>query len=143
MKKRSTNEDLIANCYASLKPSAKLLRKYLDEVEKLENEGSITEDEFHLLKNSRVARNLLQEETLGEPDRFTEKTVEEILKEIRSGIKLEEQIKFNKEKEELNAEIISKQDEILSSKRDAREHREKSLELMNQLKSSKREIRYL
>lgn len=78
---------LLANCYAALQPSEVLLKKLIGAAEKLLEEGEITQDEITLIKELRVARNLLQEETLGDPNRFTDQTITDILAEIRMGIK--------------------------------------------------------
>lgn len=74
---------IIAEIYAALQPSEALLKRYLAEVEKLRNDKRITEDDYILLRDSQVARELLAEETLGDPDRYMPKTPVEILNRIR------------------------------------------------------------
>ena len=81
---------LIANSYASLQPSRAMVKKLTETADHLKNTGVITIQDVTILKQSRLARNLLQEETLGDPNRFTDKTAIEILDEIRSGIRREE-----------------------------------------------------
>jgi len=74
---------IIAEIYAALQPSEVLLERYLTEVEKLRNDKRITEDDYILLRDSQVARELLAEETLGDPDRYMPKPSVEILDKIR------------------------------------------------------------
>lgn len=90
---------LIANCYAALQPNRAMVKKLTEAAERLKSESVITSEDVTLLKQSRVARNLLQEETLGDPNRFTDKTITEILDEIRAGIREEEQDKFSQDRE--------------------------------------------
>lgn len=102
----SINEKrLIANCYAALQPSKMLVKRLVDEAERLKREGEITEDDMTVLKESRVARNLLQAETLGDPTRFTDKTSLQILDEIRAEIKREEGARFGAQRAELQQQI--------------------------------------
>jgi len=102
----SMNEKrLIANCYAALQPTKVLVRKLVEAANRLKEESDITEDEVVLLKESRVARNLLQRETLGDPDRFMDKTAIDILEEIRANIRKEEQEKLSREREDMHAQV--------------------------------------
>lgn len=74
---------IIAEICAALQPSEVLLKRYLTEVEKLRNDEKISEDDYILLRDSQVARELLTEETLGDPDKYMPKTPIEILDKIR------------------------------------------------------------
>jgi len=86
---------LIANIYSALQPKEKFLRLYLSEIKKFENDKKITEDDYILLRDSHVARQMLMEETLGDPDSFSSKT----LIEISERIKKESYSKYIEEKE--------------------------------------------
>ena len=89
--------EVIAFSYAALQPSAKLLDKYLGEIEKLEKQGTITERDHQLLRSSNVAQRELVNLTLGEEDALTEKTVTETLSRIMADIKKEESVKYKAE----------------------------------------------
>lgn len=103
----SLNEKkIIADCYAALQPNDTLIKKFLSEVEKLRNEKKISDDEYYLLRTHRVAMELLEEKTMGDLNNFTDKTSEEILEEIRKGIKKEGEEKYLKEKEHHNETAI-------------------------------------
>ena len=98
----SLNErKMIADCYAAVQPPKSLIRKYRHEVEKLREEDKITEDEYYLLRTHRVAWNLLEEKTLGDPDKFSDKTPEEILEVIKRESQMEPIKKYIEAKEKL------------------------------------------
>lgn len=106
----SLNEKkIIADCYAALQPNDTLIKKFLNEVVKLKSEKKLSDDEYYLLRTHRVAMELLEEKTMGDPNNFTDKTSEEILEEIREGLRLEGEEKYLKEKEQ-HAETLSKLD---------------------------------
>ncbi len=114
----SLNEKkIIADCYAALQPNDTLIKKFLSEVEKLRHEKKISSDEYYLLRTHRVAMELLEEKTMGDPNNFTDKTSEEILEEIREGIRREGDEKYLKEKEQ-HAETLSKLDTATQEKED-------------------------
>jgi hypothetical protein len=77
---------MIADCYAAVQPSKVLMKKYLQEIERLKNDQKVTEDEYYLLRTHRTALNLLENLTLGDPDNFSDKTPEEILEAMRAEI---------------------------------------------------------
>ena len=91
---------IIAECYAATQPSKALLKKLIDEAESLRRIGGITEEDFILLRSDRVARELLAEKTLGDPDNFSSKTAAEVLNDIKKRIKAEEAQKLETEKSE-------------------------------------------
>jgi hypothetical protein len=92
---------MIADCYAALQPSKVLMKKYLQEVEKLRTEGRIGNDEYYLLRAHRTSLNLLEEKTLGDPDNFTDKTPEEILEAMKEEFRAEATKKYLEAKEKL------------------------------------------
>jgi len=92
---------MIADCYAAVQPSKTLVKKYRNEIEKLREEDKISQEEYYLLRTHRVALNLLEEKTLGDPDNFSDKTPEEIL----AAIKRESQIEPIKKYMETKAKL--------------------------------------
>ncbi len=89
---------LIATCFAAFQPNRLLIKKLAEAADNLLKVGEISSEDVTLLKQSRVARNLLQDETLSDPNRFTDKTALDILKEIRSSIQQEERQSFEQER---------------------------------------------
>jgi Mitochondrial calcium uniporter len=96
---------LISDSYASLQPTKELLKKLVETTTRLKSEGIISNEDFILLNESRTARSLLQKETLGDPNRFNDKTAIEILEEIKEDIRKEEQERFDQERIEYDKKI--------------------------------------
>ena len=78
---------LMAFSYAALQPSGDLLNKYLNEIEKLEAKGNISERDHQLLRSSPLASTELMNLTLGDDELLTEETVTEILERVTSEIR--------------------------------------------------------
>lgn len=89
---------IIADCYAATRPSERLWRLFLEEIEKLRQRDEVTSDEYYLLRNSTAAESALMETTLGQEEGFTQGTVPEILERVRSDIEAEKQAEVNEEK---------------------------------------------
>lgn len=90
----------IADCYSATQPSNELIKKYIQEVEKLKKEKSINNDEYYLLRTHRASLNLLEKKTMGDPEAFDGSSAEDILDSIMDSIKGKETEKLNIEKEE-------------------------------------------
>lgn len=101
---------VITDIYAALQPSKELLERYITELEKLKGNKTITEDDYLLLRDSQVATNLLTEETLGDPDKFTSRTPIEILDKMGREAN-ERYLQEKKEHEETKAKLKSKEEE--------------------------------
>lgn len=78
---------IIADCYAALEPGNDLWAKYLDEVDKLKERGSITEDDFFVLRYSLDAKQALMDRTFGSADRVSAEVVEEVLERAQAAIR--------------------------------------------------------
>lgn len=77
---------LIADSYAAIRPSRDLWRKYIDEINKQLEHGSISDDQFQLLRFTLVAKNALLDMTHGRADAFTEGTVPEVLERVQKNM---------------------------------------------------------
>lgn len=102
---------LIADCYAALQPTKVMLRRLIETAERLKQEGNITEEDVIVLKQSRVARNFLQEETLGDPTRFNDKTPIEILNEIKNDIRKQESERFLQDR----SQFVEREESLLGN----------------------------
>ena len=78
---------LMAFSYAALQPSGNLLNKYLNEIEKLEAQGNMSERDHQLLRSSPLVTKELMNLTLGDDELVTEGTVTEILDRVTSEIR--------------------------------------------------------
>ena len=90
---------LLAFSYAALDPSPKLLGKYLAEIDRLDNEGRITERDHQLLRSSSRVYIELMNLTLGDDAYLTTETVFETLSRVSDEIKREELNKLSAEQE--------------------------------------------
>ncbi|MDI6851390.1 MAG: hypothetical protein QMD82_05580 [bacterium] len=95
---------LISMSMAILRDSGEFMEKWYSEIKKLLTEGNITEEDFILLRDSQIARELLDKKNLGDPEAISPKTAIEILQEIeqRASQKYEEERRSHeKTREEL------------------------------------------
>ena len=119
---------MLAISYAALKPSHKLLEKYLEEIDKLQEKGGITERDHQLLRSSPIVYRELIHLTLGEDDMLNEevvsqKIIEDVLKrlydQLRDEFKEEESQKLFdsiKEHEKTKRVLVSLQKDISQTK---------------------------
>lgn len=91
-------KELLAFSYAALKPPPGLLEKYLDEIDRLEEQGKITARDHQLLRSSLAASDEMMDMTLGEEDALTEQTITETLKRVTEEIQEEESEKYERER---------------------------------------------
>lgn len=96
--------EVLAFSYAALQPSKSIWDKYLAELEKLENVGTITVRDLQLLRSSQLAQEELMSLTLGEEDSLSEQTISEVLSRVTEEIQCDEREKLVAEK---GAMIIS------------------------------------
>lgn len=88
---------VIADYYAAIQPEERLWVRYLAEIDKLEQIGRFTADDYYLLRYSLEAKSALMEITLGEEAVFTEGTPMEILTLVRSQIQQEKDAEISKQ----------------------------------------------
>ena len=74
---------ILANCYAAVKPNSVMINKFSKEVEKLKKDNQITEDDSALLKNYEVLNSMLSDRVIGNIDNINKETTCEILNDIR------------------------------------------------------------
>ena len=90
---------LLAISYAALKPSVELLEKYLKEIDRLEEQGTISERDHQLLRSSPLVHSELMHLTLGKDAALNEETITETLERVSEEIKKEESEKLMAERE--------------------------------------------
>jgi len=112
---------IIANCYAALEPTKDLLSKFEVEIEKLKSKGDITPSQIYVLRASQVAEQALMSKTYGSPENFDDKTLIDVIEEVKENLieeEREEHFKLMKEKEEEYQKFKNTQEEEIY-KRDA------------------------
>jgi hypothetical protein len=90
--------ETMAFAYAALQPSPVLLRKYLTEIEKLEQNGTISARDHQLLRSSTLAQEELVRLTLGDEDALTQETIMQTLTRVTQEITKEESDRLSAEK---------------------------------------------
>ena len=91
---------LIAYCTTALRLDQGMLKKVAQVTTKLRSQGKVTEEEYYLLRASPVAHEMIAEKTLGDPNAFSAKTVDEILKEVTDKAKAAELERYRREKDD-------------------------------------------
>lgn len=117
---------IIANCYAAVKPNSVIINKFSKEIEKLKEDKQITEDDYILLKNREVLDSMLSDKVIGNIENVNEDTTYEILNDIKVELRkelneqLEKEKRKNKEIEKEKNNIIAKNNIIIEKiKKDA------------------------
>ncbi|MBF0726662.1 MULTISPECIES: hypothetical protein [Enterococcus] len=99
------NKILISNCFSAISPSDRFWSKYLDEIERLSQDGRIiTEEDVVTLRYTKLAKEILMETTLGNEERIDSSTIENILNQIET--------KKNEEKKSIEDEKNKTIDEL-------------------------------
>ena len=103
------SKQLLANCYAALTPRRELWRRYVDEADRLLERGAVSEEDHTVLKFSLEASALLQEHTMGSPERVSENMVLEILSQVKT--KMGSEARGEERTIRLRAEEVAQQSE--------------------------------
>jgi rRNA maturation endonuclease Nob1 len=104
--------ELTAFSYAALRPSKELLSKFLDEVDKLQKFGKISENDHRLLRSSVLAHGELVSLTLGDEAALTEETISKTLRRVVDELKKEELEKIKREQEAHHKTKVKSAEEI-------------------------------
>jgi len=79
-------EMLLASAFVGMQPRPSLWTKYLAEVEALEASGGISADDAVVLRSTRVGRDALMQESLGDPEAMTDELPGAVLDRVRGAI---------------------------------------------------------
>lgn len=91
--------EILAFSYAALQPSKDLLAKFLSEIDKLEQQGTISARDHQLLRSSTLAQDELVRLTLGDEEALTAETISETLRRVTGELKKEEASRLQAESE--------------------------------------------
>jgi hypothetical protein len=78
-------KQILADAYAAMHPDERLWSRYIDEIDRLEADDSLSDEDYHVLRFSVEARRALMRETLGQEDVFTTGTVTEVLRRAHAN----------------------------------------------------------
>lgn len=106
---------ILADSLAALRPGNELWIAYSQEIERLREDQSVSEEDFVLLKDSLEAKVGLMEVTLGEASAFSEGTVQEVLRRSRAAVQGEaftEVQTLSKKLAEIDARAVARREMI-------------------------------
>jgi hypothetical protein len=84
--------EVMAACHAALEPADALWSKYLQEIDRLENQGGISSKDHEVLRYSLKAREELMNLTGGTADEFSARTVSDILDRVKADLVAEQMV---------------------------------------------------
>lgn len=108
-------KQIMADCYAALRPGARLWNRYLDEIDRLASSGSYSDEDLDVMRFSPEAQRALMDRTLGDPAAVNEQTVTEVIAGARATIVAPVAIELSTVKAELDSTQVQ-----LSREQDAR-----------------------
>lgn len=116
---------LLADAYAAMQPPDALWKLYLVEIAQLQEQGSITTDEYFALRHSLTARRALMDLTAGETSAFSEGTVAEVLRVAKESLRADllDQLEVERQKlriAEQAAHAMQQQDDARRNRRTQR-----------------------
>lgn len=79
-------KQIMADCYANLRPSSKLWSAWLDEIERTDQAGTYSEEQLELIRYSPEAQRTLMDLTMGEASAVDSRTVEQALESAVAAV---------------------------------------------------------
>lgn len=73
---------LLCECASNMLLDDEIIKRYYKKVHQLDKQNRITKEQVLILTSTNIAMNLLEKYTLNDPERYTDETPEEILREI-------------------------------------------------------------
>jgi hypothetical protein len=88
---------IIADCYAALNPSDALWRLCLEEMDRLQRRGDISESDYDLVRFSTATRPLIMDATFGDPSLCSAVSVGQLVEEARRAARAETEARLDAE----------------------------------------------
>lgn len=79
-------KQIVADCYAAMEPGGAVWSRYLEEVERLEQRGELSNDELYILRYAPEAKRALMDQTFGDPNRMSSDVVGKTLDNAKASI---------------------------------------------------------
>ena len=92
---------VVAHAYAATQPPPAIWKKYLAEIARLEEAGTVTTDEYLLLRHSFSAKVALMDLTEGSEDAFSEGSINDILEVARENVRSDLKQEVDKQRRQL------------------------------------------
>lgn len=94
---------IIADCVASMQPSERLIKLYMETINNLKEAGELKEEDYALLRVSQEARVILMEKTQGDEEVLTNAKIFEIVDLTKQRLILEKDSIIQLKETEINA----------------------------------------
>lgn len=136
-----SQKKLLADCMTLIEPSDSLIQVLQAAIEKALADSTITQNQYHLLKQKAFTNNYVMNRTLGDETKFTDKITEELLQDIENEITnpYKEQIVFlNQSFEKATAEKNELSNQIDRRKQRDEENKRRKREINNILQEKAR-----
>ncbi len=105
--------EVLAMCYAAMEPRTELWNKYLDEIDRLKEQGNITAQDHELLRVSLRANDELMDLTLGSEAAFDGSTVSTILQRVKADL-VKEQADILDAEQQSHEQTRRERDELIN-----------------------------
>jgi hypothetical protein len=79
-------KQIAADFFAAVQPTDEFRRRFLDEIDKLQQSGKVTAEDVYLLAHTLEAQALAFDRSIGDEDAITQGTIEEVLDIMRADI---------------------------------------------------------
>ena len=115
-------ERIIADAYAALNPGDRLWDAYNEEIDRLRESGTLSDNDVQVLRFADEAQRSLMDITKGDPNVFTEGTLAQVLERSREAARAEVQSALQNEQtshRQLNAEVRRSRERLATVSADA------------------------
>lgn len=109
-------KQILASCYSSIKLDNKSLTKFLREAENLKNKQKITNEEYMLMRDYDVIKDMLSDKIMGNSDNIDEKTTYEVIQEVKGNITSEYKQLMEEQETKYKQQIEKKENESIKAK---------------------------
>jgi len=96
-------KQIIADCYAAMRPPETLWRSYLQEIDRLVDRGGLEEEDYYLLRFSTEARAVLMDLTRGREEGLSTTTIAEVVRLARAAVRADIEAELRTERERRQA----------------------------------------
>lgn len=120
--------ELLKHCFALMQPPEHLWDKYIQQVESLRSDDSITPDQYAKLRYTLFAPNIIMELTEGDEEKLVPQTIHEALEKIDTELQQDKEMALIEKDKEKAYQLALKElelDTIRSQKADVSETAEK------------------
>lgn len=101
--------ELMAECYAAMDPSPQLWGKFINEADKMKEDGRISPEDHEILRHSPVTRDQLMNLTLGADEALSGGTIQEVLERTKASLTEAKNLEIDEERQRHTATLLREQ----------------------------------